>query len=52
MFGRKVEIQGTYVTIIKKTNKTPKNGNAAFTTDMIGIPATPDVTKRFNQPVG
>ena len=48
MLGRNVEIQGTYVTKIKKTKRTPRNGRAAFTTDIIGIPATPEVTKRFN----
>ena len=46
--GRNVEIQGTYVTKIKKTNRTPRKGRAALTTDIIGIPATPEVTKRFN----
>tara|TARA_B110000003_G_C16185070_1_gene352985 strand:+ start:101 stop:274 length:174 start_codon:yes stop_codon:yes gene_type:complete len=37
-----------YVTKIKNTNKTQRNGSAALTTDIMGIPATPDVTKRFN----
>ena len=32
-------------------NKTPKNGKAALTTDIIGILATPDVTNRF-KPTG
>ena len=48
ILGRNVEIQGTYVTKIKKINKTPRKGRAALTTDIIGIPATPEVTKRFN----
>ena len=30
---------------------TARKGSAALTTDMIGIPATPDVTKRF-KPTG
>ena len=46
--GRKVERIGTYVTRIKKTNNTAKKGSAARTTDIMGIPATPEVTNRFN----
>ena len=49
--GRNVDIHGTYVTMIKKTNKIIKNGRAARTTLIIGIPATPDVTNRF-RPTG
>ena len=49
--GNHVEIAGMYVTIIKKMNITPKNGSAARTTLIIGIPATPEVTKRF-KPTG
>tara|TARA_Y100000385_G_C12657803_1_gene452378 strand:- start:86 stop:295 length:210 start_codon:yes stop_codon:yes gene_type:complete len=45
--GKNIEIQGTYVTKIKKTKSTPRNGRAAFTTDIIGMPATPEVTKIF-----
>ena len=36
------------MTIIRNTNKTAKNGNAARTTDIIGIFATPEVTKRLS----
>ena len=37
--------------MIKNTNNTAKNGNAAFTTRIIDMFATPDVTKRF-KPTG
>lgn len=36
---------------MRKINRTPRNGNAARTTRIIGIPATPEVTKRF-KPTG
>ena len=45
IFGRQVEIQGTYFTKIKRMNSTPKKGGAALTTDIICIPAKPEVTK-------
>eukprot|EP00326_Haptolina_ericina_P038970 CAMPEP_0181239132 /NCGR_PEP_ID=MMETSP1096-20121128/39757_1 /TAXON_ID=156174 ORGANISM="Chrysochromulina ericina, Strain CCMP281" /NCGR_SAMPLE_ID=MMETSP1096 /ASSEMBLY_ACC=CAM_ASM_000453 /LENGTH=53 /DNA_ID=CAMNT_0023334781 /DNA_START=41 /DNA_END=202 /DNA_ORIENTATION=- len=37
--------------MIKNTKSTAVNGNAALTTDIIGILATPDVTNRF-RPTG
>ena len=46
--GNHVDKMGIYVTMIKNTNNTAKNGNAARTTLIMGIPATPEVTKRFN----
>ena len=49
--GKTVEIHGTYVTRIRKTKSTHRNGNDARTTRIIGIPATPDVTKRFRPTV-
>ena len=49
--GNHIEMAGMYVTIMRKMNITPKNGNAARTTLIIGIPATPEVTNRF-KPTG
>ena len=46
--GRYVESHGIYVIKIKNTNNTAKNGNAARTTAIIGMPATPEVTNKFN----
>ncbi len=37
--------------MIRKTKSTPRNGSAARTTRIIGMPATPEVTKRF-RPTG
>ena len=46
--GNHVESQGTYVTRIKNTNRTPTNGAAAFTTWAKLIPVMPEVTNKFN----
>ena len=45
--GNHVESQGTYVTRIKNTNRTPTNGAAAFTTWAKLIPVMPEVTNKF-----
>ena len=50
IFGRQVEIQGTYVSKIRRTNSTPRKGGAALTTDIIGILAILEVVKSFNPP--
>ena len=49
--GNHVETAGMYVTIMRKMNIMPKNGSAARTTLIIGMPATPEVTNRF-RPTG
>ena len=49
--GRTVEIHGTYVIMIRNTNMMARNGNAARTTPIIDIPATPAVTNKF-RPTG
>ena len=40
--GKNVEIIGIYVIIIRNTNRIANHGSAAFTTLIIGIPATPE----------
>ena len=49
--GNQVDTHGTYVTIIRNKNITPTQGNAAFTTFIIDILATPAVTNKL-RPTG